>query len=917
MQTFPAPSCGPEHFAPSASSEALRGHEREAAEWKNARQLAFYHIPECGGTSFLGALQKVLGGQNPTFFADLNYNEQMQAFLDLPAEQRHAPLLVHSHMPGRLRGLLHPSAKVVSVVRDPMQRAISGYYWNRRHRGQGLFWVPEAIEQGVSLREWVEGAGHGHILHDTLTAQLDRLRRDPLEDPPNTYPSDPRFVLDVADAEMDFLGCTEFFDESLFIIATLLGLSRIPKWQRAGSASPPDRGDLDPAIIRKLEKLLEVDLALYQLCRKRFLDRYGDMVSYFRENVGSLELTSFKAAVVNEVKTKTGDRQPTPIEKSANCVRPSLVVDLNGRNRSDRRAPLLDLLRTGSVAVFRDMPEVHALGDTIRAQAAKLCEPNSAAGVADLFRTGKSRDLETYSAIYRIFRSLRDSRYLSSLFSDFVDGLDLPKPVLIDSGYCRMLAPQLIDRANNHPELFDATEFQPRDPSDSEQMLQGQMWGNAHRDIDTRHYHFQINLWFPLHDLDETQTLLLFPDAYRGDVAQYGKLPDADDPSGWGFGQALQVPLKFGDVLVFHSQQLHASPSQSLTKDRFTVEIRVASGCIDDNSRIYRRIFWSLPNFKPRHDGVGGASMLAEQLTEPAHDPFDIDHVLAGQTAHAVVHRLFRTASASLSAGFLRRPDSVLNDAFSLDESSWSRVLDRLDGLLCGEDLLLLVARLLLRQGYLTKGTDLLRKISDRTKSYFWALEVGFFAANAQSYGLAENAFERAERLANLSDVALDRYTCDMPPPRSQGLLQLLPASAARIARHFVHRIQTGQTTNGGMLDHRDLWDSTLATSVSVSNEQVHKLPVLVDSYRGYNVVKRESLVGHDADFVAVRQSFGDVRLFEETLGQRQIEPDILTGRSLDELRSKIDIAAKPPPAVPVSVRWLQFGAPWLRLWRK
>jgi hypothetical protein len=111
--------------------------------------------------------------------------------------------------------------------------------------------------------------------------------------------------LETAEVEIDFLGCTEFFDESLFIISTLLGLPRIPKWQRDGSASPPYRGDLDPAIIRDLEKLLEVDIALYQLCRERFLDRYGDMVSYSRANVGSLEL-----------KAKIDNLQPVLVEEN-------------------------------------------------------------------------------------------------------------------------------------------------------------------------------------------------------------------------------------------------------------------------------------------------------------------------------------------------------------------------------------------------------------------------------------------------------------------------------------------------------------------------------------------------------------------------------------------------------------------------
>ena len=42
-------------------------------------------------------------------------------------------------------------------------------------------------------------------------------------------------------------------------------------------------------------------------------------------------------------------------------------------------------------------------------------------------------------------------------------------------------------------------------------------------------------------------------------------------------------------------------------------------------------------------------------------------------------------------------------------------------------------------------------------------------------------------------------------------------------------------------------------------------VPTLVSSYRGYNIVRR------GADLLAIDQAVGDVRLFEDTLGEREI----------------------------------------------
>jgi hypothetical protein len=430
-------------------------------------------------------------------------------------------------------------------------------------------------------------------------------------------------------------------------------------------------------------------------------------------------------------------------------------VELNGRLASDRSAPVFDVLRSGRIIVYRDLPEIHSLCESMRVYGASACGNRPSEGIVEIFRTGAAPDIETYSAVYRTFRTLRNTRYVSCLFSDFIDGLDLPRPILVDAGYCRMVAPHLFVEATKRSDLFEPSEFVRRHPNEPERMLKGgSLWGRAHRDIDVRHSHFQVNLWFPLHDVDRERTLLLFPESYRRDVTQYGDLPNRDRPDEWGFGRALQIPLKIGDILLFHSQVLHASPSQVQNQDRFTVEIRVASACMDDNARIYRRLFWGLCNFMPgASSSCADAPRRAQQLIEAAPQKLDIDFVTSGETAHALANRLFRTPQASLNAAYVRRPDAHLDDAFLLDTSDWARVLKRLDELPCYDDLLLLIARLLLRQGEYTTGIALLRRICSRTSSYFWALEAGYFAVANNEPQLARIAFEGAGRLAAQSSV--------------------------------------------------------------------------------------------------------------------------------------------------------------------
>jgi len=168
------------------------------------------------------------------------------------------------------------------MVRDPVQRVVSQYYWQAKHRGQGLPWVSDQIEAGMSLRDWVDWLADRGT--DALSHWITAL------EPPRADPWSVADLLAATDRHIDFLGITEFFDVSLFILASLLGGDRIPKWGRTASASPPKLGDLDPAIVRRIEKITESDREFFHACRSRFLDRYGGMVEFHRKYIGSLEM---------------------------------------------------------------------------------------------------------------------------------------------------------------------------------------------------------------------------------------------------------------------------------------------------------------------------------------------------------------------------------------------------------------------------------------------------------------------------------------------------------------------------------------------------------------------------------------------------------------------------------------------------
>jgi len=461
-------------------------------------------------------------------------------------------------------------------------------------------------------------------------------------------------------------------------------------------------------------------------------------------------------------------------------------------------------LQRGQIIVLRQIPEILQLGEKILDLTFKYSGKQGYAKVKGLMETGSADNLEAIFLFYRAIRAVMDSRYISCLFSDLIKSFNLPNQILIDSSTFRIILKSQYENVQQRQDLFDPVDFVGRGPNDREQIFYKHFWGCPHRDIDVRHGHFQFNFWFPWHAMNKEQSLLFFPEAYRSDVPQYGKDLDPDSPSNWGLGHAMSVPLTFGDTLLFHSQVVHASPSQSPEKDRISTEIRVAAGALDGNERVYRRLYWNIQNFQTSLDEkVSPQERAEEYLTTVFDQDVTLNKALQGCTAHAVVHRLFLKPYSSLDAAFMNRSSEALSNMLLLNAEEWELLLSRLMSLPSGEDLNFMLARISYHQGFKDVSLKFILRILDGTQSFHWSLQAARLAEELLCDDIALDGFYKTIDLAKTSDFKLDRFTLDMPPPRSPGLLQLFPDSTISITEWFIKRIRINKliTPNPSGLD--------------------------------------------------------------------------------------------------------------------
>jgi hypothetical protein len=239
----------------------------------NSPPLFFLHIPKTAGIS----LRTWLGGHfaAPRVFC-IDHRD--------PEGGVRGPLddydLVAGHACYRFVDRFGRPPRVVTFLRDPIERALSAFYFFRRLGPDGL--AREGAEKGViracelSLADFItrqprEAATH---LGCTQTWMLARERLAYFTDGPTTVTSADLEVARATLALCDFVGLTERMDESADLLRRGLGW---PPGERVGRENPtpgrPGYADLDPRTRRLLEGLTAPDRELYRFARQLFQER--------------------------------------------------------------------------------------------------------------------------------------------------------------------------------------------------------------------------------------------------------------------------------------------------------------------------------------------------------------------------------------------------------------------------------------------------------------------------------------------------------------------------------------------------------------------------------------------------------------------------------------------------------------------
>lgn len=210
------------------------------------------------------------------------FRESVREFIALPAYEREQFTVITGHMFFGLHNIIHSPCKYITMLRHPIDRVISLYYYQLRpqhkfHISPDMSLI-DYLEQGVAVN-----ANNGMT---RFIAGKDST------DVPYGQCTDELLDQAVTNIKDHFLavGLTERFDESLILFKRVLKWEKIPYYHRKENVNPlkPQQVQISDEDITVMKKYNRLDLRLYQYAAQLFEALINQQDSSFQQELQML-----------------------------------------------------------------------------------------------------------------------------------------------------------------------------------------------------------------------------------------------------------------------------------------------------------------------------------------------------------------------------------------------------------------------------------------------------------------------------------------------------------------------------------------------------------------------------------------------------------------------------------------------------
>ena len=246
--------------------------------------VIFVHIPKTAGSTLNKILRDQYGRRHTFWMHPPHCAAEVASFCARSEEELQKIRLVQGHWPYGLHSVLPGTTSYIAVMRAPVDRLISLYYYIRRNPVHYLY--DRVADGGMSLDEFVSS---------NLTCELDngqlRLLAGCEREVSFGGITEEHLALAKRNIENNFasVGLTHRFNETLLLFYMALGWKRLPYYHnRNVTAKRPAVESLSPEVMAITRDRNQYEIELFDWVSKRFdeqidgFDDFQDTLKRFR-----------------------------------------------------------------------------------------------------------------------------------------------------------------------------------------------------------------------------------------------------------------------------------------------------------------------------------------------------------------------------------------------------------------------------------------------------------------------------------------------------------------------------------------------------------------------------------------------------------------------------------------------------------
>lgn len=229
--------------------------------------VIFQHIPKTAGSTLHGILNsRFRDGDVWNLFGGNFHDPEIQEFQNLPAERKHRIKLLKGHMPFGLHQFLPQPSWYMTIIRDPIRRVISQFFYIRRNvQNQHHDTV---VHNDLSLATFLRSGESPGLENGQVRWLAGEIHAVPFGDCGESLF---QTALDNCRQHYRLVIPTKSFDTGLLLLADELNWKGYPVYRRENVRRPrEDPYEVSEEDLEAIREFNALDIRLYKILKREF-----------------------------------------------------------------------------------------------------------------------------------------------------------------------------------------------------------------------------------------------------------------------------------------------------------------------------------------------------------------------------------------------------------------------------------------------------------------------------------------------------------------------------------------------------------------------------------------------------------------------------------------------------------------------